>query len=798
MFAQKADSTRRVSTKDTTNMESVVVSAKTSVRIKGDTVTYTVDSLTKNPNATAEDVLKRLPGVEITSDGKIMVNGKEVTKIFVNGKMYTTDDMRTLTQNMPAQVLEKMQLADWYDEETQFTGIKTGTKEKMLNLKIKKNYEQGIYGQLIGGLGTKNTYQAGTFTNYMDHSNRVTVIAKANNTGLQDVGITNSGNADNTRASTPSATGTTTRRVANISFSNDIGTKLKLSGNYDAYFTDNAQSQTVFRNTYLPGDSSLLLQQNNNTNNKSNNHKLNVKSELTIDSTSTLTTEAGLSYKKNAAANKGHDETSYNTTDNLSFVRGTDVESQSEGYGMNLNNSYRKRFRDELGALIANVNVRYNKDNNTGDNNYQNQYFHPVSQTNTVNTIAEDKNTFYSNIGLQYSKLIAKWHTINFRYANTYNQTENNRNVWNVSNNTKTVDTNQTREYDTHNTEHNIGLTYQLSTKKVRANIRLEVQPFKRDIIQNQNERTIKLPQSGMNYTPGMSATYNFSDFSNVTINYNVSIRQPYITQLQPMPDYRDSLNIILGNTALLPETSHYIYLDYNYNTKNGNTSIWTWVSYNQIDNKIINKTDITASRRVTTYINANGFNSFYASLGMSTKLTKWLKQNISFNASTTNNIVVTNGVMQTIPSYNITPSTKFVLTINELFEGEVSYSYRMNSYNSATNTTNILETHTTSLNGTFTLPHKIRFIYFVNYIHNTGFSASYNPDFVLVNSTIEKGFKKPSWLYIRAQGFDVFNNYPNVQRSFGDNYFEDRSANRLGRFFMFSLICKFTYFPNK
>ena len=190
--AAQQDSVRSA-LKDTLQMGEVVISTKTSVLVHGDTVSYRVDSFITDPLANTEDVLKRLPGVEVSRDGKISIQGKEVNKIFINGKEYFADDIRSVLQNLPAEVIEKIQVADWRDEDAQFTGNKESTTEKVINLQMKKKYNGGIYGRAGAGYGTRDRYQAGLFANYMNEGAfRLTVSGNVSNNGIADVSNDNS------------------------------------------------------------------------------------------------------------------------------------------------------------------------------------------------------------------------------------------------------------------------------------------------------------------------------------------------------------------------------------------------------------------------------------------------------------------------------------------------------------------------------------------------------------------------------------------------------------------------------
>lgn len=136
---------------DTLSLSEVIITARTKLRVSGDTISYTVDSFYNHSVGTAEDALKRLPGVEFSDEGKITVQGSEVSKIFINGKEYDADDLRTISQNIPAEVLEKIQIADWYDEEAQFSGIKGNSSQKAINLQYKDEYVYAVHGRSIAG-----------------------------------------------------------------------------------------------------------------------------------------------------------------------------------------------------------------------------------------------------------------------------------------------------------------------------------------------------------------------------------------------------------------------------------------------------------------------------------------------------------------------------------------------------------------------------------------------------------------------------------------------------------------------
>jgi hypothetical protein len=389
----------------------------------------------------------------------------------------------------------------------------------------------------------------------MSHDTRITAIAKMNNTGMSDVGITSSGNADNTKTSNPSATGITRRRLADITFSNDRGGKLKLNGSYNAWYNGNTQTQSSLRNTYLPGDSSLIQQQQRDITNNSLNHRLSVRSDWAIDTMHSLQSDIGLSYRKNDATTKSDDGTYYNNTDNLNFTRRSDVSSAGEGYGLNLNNNFRKKFTKAKRTLTASAGIKYNKDNNTGDNYNTNQYYYPTATNKNDFVSGEDKTTVNARGNVGYNEPVSKYSTLSLNYSYTYNKNENDRNVSTILNGDRYTDTIQSRLNNNYSNEHGISLSYYYNKEdKFRFSIQMDAQPFSRGISLSGFSNNYNLKQQGVNYSPGLYTRYDFTKTSNISLHYNVALRVPELTQLQVIPDYRDSLNIYLGNPNLTGE----------------------------------------------------------------------------------------------------------------------------------------------------------------------------------------------------------------------------------------------------
>ncbi len=168
--------------------EVTVTAVKTPVKVMTDTVEFNADSYLTRPNAVVEDLLKRLPGVEISSDGKITANGKEVTKILVDGKEFFSDDPKVASKNLPAEMVNKLQVIDRKSDLARLTGVDDGEDETVINLSVKPNMRNGWFGTVEGGYGTDSRYKGNFNVSRFQNGNQLTILGNFNN--INELGFT--------------------------------------------------------------------------------------------------------------------------------------------------------------------------------------------------------------------------------------------------------------------------------------------------------------------------------------------------------------------------------------------------------------------------------------------------------------------------------------------------------------------------------------------------------------------------------------------------------------------------------
>lgn len=798
-FAQQDTLKHKLS--DTLYMKEVVIVTKTAVRVHGDTTDYNVDSFNTDPLANTEDVLKRLPGVEVSREGKIMVNGKPVTKLFINGKEYFTDDLSSVIKNLPAEILEKIQVADYQDEDAQFTGSKDNSEEKAINLQMKKKFSGGVYGRGNAGYGTKDRYQAGAFANYMDDGPvQLTAMAGGGNTGTSDIGGDDGGDANNTSFARP---GTNVAKDGTVGFSYDKKDKMTINGNYRYYERNSYLLRSSFRTTYLPNDSLLLQEHDNEQNNKNAGHLFYGNSKWTINKKTTLNTR--LSYRTTQQTNvRTANDITYqdDAADVVNFERTSTNNTTSSNNHISLNNSLRRKFNKEGRRLYIGADLKYSNTSSEGEIDNINSYYFPTSSSRVQNVTDGNNNNYSATGNMYYTEPLTEKTKLISRYTFDYQYSDNQNDVSVANNDVYILDTNQSRGFQNTNLNQTIGLTYQYEGEKLTSGLGFDAQPYSRKSIQTSGIGN-DIEQTGVNYFPRLYSRYKFSKSASLRLNYNGGITQPTLSQLQPIPNYTDSLNIYIGNPQLRPELKNGIRLRYNSSNVKTGRNFWSSFAASWVNNKIINSTTITNSKRTTTPTNADGNYSLDASVNHTEPIIKKVLTVTGFmRGQMSNNVTITNDILQNIGNYTLYSGIKMNSFSGKWYEGTLSYNYRWNRVQGATlqsqltNNNNIFQTHDVTHDGTFIFPKGIRFSYYLSYMVNRGLAQNFQQEFFLMNMMLNKTFTKPKGLSIRLHGFDVFNNYPTIQRNINDNYYEDVEVNRLGNYFMLSIVYKFTSFP--
>lgn len=769
---------------DTTiHLQDFVFKIVAPVKVKGDTVSYTIDSFTVNQHSSTEDVLKRLPGVEVI-DGKITAQGKEVRKIFINGKEYNSSEFATLTQNLPAGVVDKIEFADWIDEDAQFTGRVTSREDKVMHLKLRKQYERGLSGQVSAGGGSQQRQQSNLFANYMHGASRVTVTGTLNNTGINGTGMLQS----------PQGTGINERKNGTVNTTTDLSNRATLTASYDV--TDNRQLllSSRFRTSFLAPDSVLYNQQERDLEKRALSHRLNAQHLFKINKQTQLRTQVSLATSISQSQSDQGDRNFEQANPAVPvFQRVAAVGNKTTAPTGHLQTTLNRKWRKSGRVLTLSGSVDINSQTTASNNSN----LTITTGQSLTRFYSEEKNNGWSGqLSVQHIEPLSARSNLRASYTLNQQNGKSDRTVWVSDDERRWIDTVQSQQFDNRNTEQRLGLYYQQRRKYLEVNMGMDGQYFVRNSTRTGVTDRRTIAQSGLNYFPTALVRMTLPNKTVADFTYNGTINTPTLQQLQAIPDYTDSLNITIGNPALRPEVRNNFQLHINQNKEGAQRNLWIRLCYSFTSQQIINQTELTASRRMTKPVNADGAFQISFSAGYGTALIpKKLRVQTGLSADLARNVSFVNDGLVRLMTYTIKPHVRLLFTQNGLYDGSVEVRGRLNDVIGGIarvpqQTLNYQVSH----DGSFQFEHGFKVQYQTSFQANEGLSAGYDQPFWVIHAGAEKQFEKPKGLGVRLQGFDLLNQYPVVQRNTGDNYVEDRRVNRLGRFVLLSAVYRFQY----
>ncbi len=801
-------------------MENITLEAQ-KIQIKEDTISYKVDSTMYRKNDNVETMLKNLPGIQVEKDGTVMAQGKQVTKVKVNGKDFFGGDVTVATRELNADMVERIQIIDDYGDQAAFTGIKDGDPTKTINIELKKSKNKGIFGNITGGLGTNDRYLGSANTNFFNNDQQLSLLGNINNInaslfnsgnggggnfagGNMGGGRGNMGNRSGGSSGGLSTDGVSALKSVGTNYKDDWGKKLSFYGSYNYVDKSTTTLKNTNQQTAFQGRSSEYLQFSNSLN-QSINHRLSSNLEYKIDSFNQL--KINFNYSSNNTNYKsGSDFNSKIGEVNLSTGANNSIGTSN---GENLSGSilYNKRFNKKGRTLSLNLSASKNQtESNDSIDNQTIVFRNPLDsiaiiQKQKLNQNNESKN---KNIRISYSEPIDNKRILEFNYTYSEQEIYNKRETFvpdtTAGNQLTFLDSALSNVYNNLYTFHRMGLNLKTTLKKYNYTIGFSAQPA--EIVTTSTG--VAFQNKLINFFPVVRFAYNFSKSRSLNINYNGSTNQPSSTQLLPVVDRSNPQFIVIGNPDLKPEFNNILSLRYNnFDMISGNVFFGN-LSFTYTQDKIVNNTKLLrAGAQETSYLNANGSwsaNAFY-NVSRPIKNRKYVfnlggnlsyGKEVSFLRDSLNNLqnnIGNNWVITQRFNTDIKIKKWLETTIGGRFTQNVSrYSIQNNlNFNS---TTWIL-----SNNSRIFLPKDFIISYDIEQTFNLGFSSNTVKNPLIIQASIEKQFLKAKNLTAKIQSLDLLNQNIGISRTLSSNGFTDTRTNRLGRYFMFSLIYRLNKF---
>jgi hypothetical protein len=805
-----------------TNLDEVVLKAEAPpIRIKNDTLEFDAASFKVGPDANVEKLLKQLPGVEITPEGKITVNGKEVNQILVNGKPFFGKDGKIATQNLPAEIIEKIQVVDTKTKEEELSGDSATSENKTINLTIQEDKNKGFFGKVMGGYGSDERYESSLLLNSFKGEQKLSVLASSNN--INSVGFSmneifdNMGGGRNTSVyyndngtfgingmSFGGGTGITASNLIGINYVDKWKEKVDFSSNY--YF-NNAETDNVNRTerTNLLPTGTTFTESESTSSRLSNAHNVGLDFEIKIDSLSTIsfTPKFSLSKTKNRAVS---DQTTVDEMQNL--LNESNSTSFTENENRNFENAiyYYRSFKKKGRAMTFSFDHSHtqNDDASTISSGtfFQGTLPDDIRNQNQITTQRYNSARAEIRFGepITDSLKLSLTSEIKYRDSNTKLATFD---FDEVSNSYSDFNAPLSNEIFSKRLSYfpSAGLNLQKKNFRARFNIGPEFVAFR-----NTSDYLSVTTQLNRNYVfPKVTSNLNYtlSKTKSIYGQYNYSVNLPEANQILPVENLSNPLNTLLGNANLKPTRSHGSYLSFNnydWASRSG-YFLYSGITFNT-DNIVASTVYDENFKATTTYENVDRNISSYLGFNFS-KSYKKEKRTFRFSAGIDGGYTfsqgLTNAELFEAKSWRMEPKVNFSWSIEGLVTVAPSYRY---SFNTTDFTNYVIEnannfTHNFKMEFTSYWPKNLVFGNDFGYTYNSNIASGFQKDFYLWNSSLGYNFFNDK-LLAKVKVYDMLNQNLGVRRTITPTAITDTENTVLRRYVMFSLTYKLEKFGGK
>ena len=791
--------------------EAVVIGKAPEVTVRNDTVEYNADSYKVTEGSVLEDLLKKMPGVEVDSEGKITVNGKEVKKVMVDGKEFFSDDPKVASKNLPAKMIDKLQVLDKKSDMPQMTGFDDGEEETVINLTVKPGMKQGWFGNAYGGYGSKDRYEGNAMVNRFVNNDQITFMGGTNNTnnmGFSDLASTmfsGMGGGGGRRGGFGAGSGITSSGNAGLNFSKEFKPdKLTLGGNTRYSHSDNDARSKSDRQNILPGDSSSYDNSEAMSRTKSDNFGVDFRLEWKPDTMTQLIFRPSFSLSHSMNDNFSDATTLDNERDTVNTNKSSNY-SESNGYNLNASIDFSRKLNNKGRVFSATLSGGNSDSYSDGMNRSDIVYF---NQTDALKNSIIDQRSRYDNKGFNYRAYVS-WvepighnNFIQATYSISQRKQEALKNVYNQDADGiyNVLDSAYNQSYRNNFISQRASLSFKSQRAKFNYTIGLNLDPSYSSSENFVGDTTLsKITRKVVNLSPMAQFNYMFDKRTNLRIMYNGRTSQPSMTQLQPVADISDPTNITIGNPDLNPRYTNNVFIRFQQFTPEKQRAFMIMANGSYIINDIVSYTSYNQETGVktTTYKNVNGNYSGNVRMMLNTPLKN---KKFSINSMTMASFANSNGYIneEKNTNRNLILSERGGIDFRSSYldlgvNGNIRYNATSNSLQKENNQ----NTFNYGAGGytTIYLPLNFKIESDVNWSTNSGYGDGFKQNEVLWNASASKSFLKNNQGTLRFKIYDILQQRSNISRSVTASYIQDSEYNTLGSYFMVHFIYRFSIF---
>lgn len=816
----------KMNIQDNSSLTDVVIVAKVPpVTQKGDTAQFSASQYKVNPDATTEDLIKKMPGITVDKDGTVTAQGEQVKKVTVDGKDFFGDDASAALKNLPSEVVDKIQVFDKLSDQAQLTGFDDGNSQKSINIVTKSGIKNGQFGRVYAGYGTDSRYTAGGNVSFFNGNRRISLVGNFNNInqqnfGSQDLlGVTSSGRSggrggggrggggtDNFNVG--QASGISRTNAFGINFGNQWGPKVNVTGSY--FFNNSTNNNaSVIKTQTFSRPKNQFTDQTSNTVSKNTNHRINMRLEYKIDSSNSLFIIPNISFQNNNSSSLSSLKSYYGAGDsiNTSLVKNT---AGRNGYNIRNNIMFRHAFAKKGRTFSLGFNTTFSKNNGQTISEGDYRYFANGGTTDSIQNQFYDNATNGTTIGgtIAYTEPVGKKGQLQFDYSPSVQKNKADQQTYSFDGQKYSMfDSSLSNRFNNTITSNNAGVNYRISPSKdeqFSVGVNFQNTKLASDRI---FPTATSVNQTFSNLLPNLMWRKKLSVTSNVRLFYRASTNFPSVNQLQDVVNITNPLRISSGNPNLKQSYTHLVSGRYTYtNSKTSQSffaNLFLQTAADYISNAIyipqsgdsIIQQNIVLNRgsQLTKPVNLDGYKSLRTFFTYSMPI-KFIKSNLNLNAGFSYSKLpgLVNNVKTNTDNYVYNTGVVIGSNISEFVDFNVSYNVNFNDAKTSSSFSSNNKYVNQAAGVQLNLLNKTGWFVQNDVSHQrySGLNAGFNQRYTLWNAAIGKKFLKNNAGELKLSVFDLLKQNQSIVRTVTNVYIEDAQSEVLQQYFMLT----FTY----
>lgn len=808
--------------------EAVVEAKAVEIMVKGDTIEYNADSYKVQESAALEDLLKKMPGVEVDKDGKITVNGKEITKIMVDGKEFFSDDPKIASKNLPAKMVEKLQVLDKKSDMAMLTGFDDGNEETVINLTVKPGMKEGLFGNAMVGYGNHGRYEGNGMINYMRNNTTISAIGGINNTN--NAGATDFASSMFSGGGRPRGlrfggnNGETKSINGGINIATEFSKKLKLTGDIRYGETDN-NLHTISNRTFTSEQNPGTEYSDTRGRNKNRNFATNFRLEWKPDSLTTIQFIPKVQYNTSDRNEIGYSETKYDATSPLASKNSTTDQTYSSngnGYTLSGELNFNRKLNDRGRGITIGLKGNTKKTDTDGLDWNKILYDTHLNDTIIDQKFTQEDKSYNWSVTTSYVEPLKRNIFLELAYRISNSNSETDKTTWantnamfpNLNPDYSDVDKDNTRYIRNDFLNQNISARVKVVKEKYNFTLGVGLEPSSsKTELSEYLQDAITVPKKNfLSFAPSGQFNYIWDRNKNIRIDYSGVTQEPTTLQLFDGIYSRSGLNTTSGNPNLRPSFTHNLSVRYRSFDRERQAYSMLFARFKQTNNAIVSTSIInpTNGGRDASYDNISGNmegNIRYI-FNFPLRNKSWSLNSMSYASYSFNNTYIDGDKNKA--KIAMLQENAGIQFRSDIFDFAVRGNIIFNNINNSISKTSNSSTlnYGGTYDFTFYMPNPFKGVNIlekifsnitidsdINYSSNSGYSGGFKQNEWLWNMSISKQLfstSKGGTGLLRFKVYDILKNRSNISRTYDARYVEDIMTNTLSRYCIVHFVYRF------